>query len=380
MNTSPRSNPTRTNVNTVIVNDALFQNVLGALTDFILLLDRNGIVHFVSRTPPQHRTSELLGQPIYKIIPPEDRPQVQQGLQTVFNSGATVHIDGPLIVSENPEAQYISRLAPINHDGSIHYALAELRDVTQLRQVEDDLLRKQAEWAQMGRVSILGRLTAELAHELFQPLSSISHYAGGCLKRLRQQRLTAGDMQRAVDEITRQCERALAILRRIRQFVSRGTTKPEQIPVERLLNETLALADVELERHQVKVTLQLEEPAPVVEGDFAQLEQVVMNLIINSVEAMLDTNPANRQIEIDVRTIGERVRFIVSNTGPPLPPDQWDRVFESFVTNKDGGLGLGLTIARKIVESHGGLLTIATSTERATAFQFDLPVGEGAAA
>lgn len=362
------------------LNDPLFQAVLGALTDHVLLLDREGVVHFANRTPPQHRPSELIGETIDHIIPPEARNQVHEGLQTVFKSGQVVDIESRLMDSQHAGARYVSRLTPIVQDGHIRYALAELRDVTQLRLTENELARKQAEWAQMGRVSILGRLTAELAHELFQPLSSISHYAGGCLHRLRQQALTAGDTQRAIDEIARQCERALAILRRIRQFVSRGNARPERIPVARLIQETLTLAGVELEQHHVQVKVQMEEPPPVVEGDFVQLEQVVMNLIINATEAMMDTDPDKRSLKIEVRTIGARVRFAVANTGAPLPSDQWERVFESFVTHKAEGLGLGLTIARKIVESHGGALSIATSTEQATEFQFDLPVVEGAAA
>ncbi|MFN8644518.1 MAG: ATP-binding protein [Candidatus Binatia bacterium] len=241
------------------------------------------------------------------------------------------------------------------------------------------LQRHQAELAHVLRVSAMGEMSGQLAHELTQPLGAIANYAAGCRLRLQASPQRPEAVIEAVDRIGREAMRAGAIIRRMRDFLRKTEPAREPVDVGALVREVAALLDVEARVAGVRIELLLEEHLPPVEANAVEIEQVLVNLARNAIEAMQD-GAGRREILIETRHRPPRaVEVFVRDTGPGLPRDAAAEVFEPFFTTKRTGLGLGLAISRTIIEMHGGTLS-ATSTPSGATFRFTLPVAGGAAA
>ena len=219
----------------------------------------------------------------------------------------------------------------------------------------------QAERAQTSsRLITMGEMASSVAHELNQPLTAISNYCSGMLSRLENGSLTEQQMRFALEKTAHQAQRAGQIIQRIRAFVKRSEPNRTQAQVEDMVNEALELANIELRRRNVRLTHHLAARIPPIMADTILIEQVLVNLMKNAAEAIdqADRPPAQRHVELRVLpkdTEGQRVvEFAVEDTGPGLPPEVLERLFEAFFTTKSEGMGMGLNLCRSIVESHHG--------------------------
>lgn len=235
-----------------------------------------------------------------------------------------------------------------------------------------DLERHQAELAHVLRVSAMGEMAAQLAHELTQPLGAIANYAAGARLRLQAWPDPPAEMIDVVDRIGREALRAGAIIRRLREFLQK--TEPQRAPVDvnALVHEVAELVDGETRERGVTVELILHPELPTVEADAVEIEQVLINLTRNALEAMQAPNGTPPVLSIETRANGSVVEVFVRDTGPGLGIEP-TAIFEPFYTTKPGGLGMGLAICRTIVELHGGVLAASTGPHGAT-FRFSLPI------
>ena len=240
------------------------------------------------------------------------------------------------------------------------------------------LQRHQAELAHVLRVSAMGEMGAQLAHELTQPLGAIANYAAGCRRRMEMTPAASPELIDAVERIAREAMRAGAIIRRMREFLRKAEPQRAAVDVNALVREVAELLDGEARERGVDVDLLLDASLPPVQADGVEIEQVLVNLARNAIEAMQGSSGA-RTLAIETRLRQGTIEVFVRDSGPGLPDDDAGRIFEAFHTTKPRGLGMGLAISRTLIELHGGTLT-ATSGPSGATFRFTLPVQAPAAA
>jgi C4-dicarboxylate-specific signal transduction histidine kinase len=269
-------------------------------------------------------------------------------------------------------------VAPVCNNAGRHTGLRWLiRDVTEQRQAAALLKQHEADLAHVCRVSVMGEMAAGLAHELNQPLAAIMNYARGCVRRL-DAHTDPGELRSALEEVTLQAERAGAILGRLRAFVSKRPFQRAPVAINDVVRDVLELAAADLRPAVPKVRLDLADSLPNVYIDRLQIEQVLLNLVRNAIEAMRGC--PLRERELVLRTgRGEEGTVLVSvnDNGCGLAASVIERLFDPFFTTKPEGMGMGLAISRSILEAHSQHLWATPSEERGATFQFTLPVCQG---
>jgi C4-dicarboxylate-specific signal transduction histidine kinase len=248
-----------------------------------------------------------------------------------------------------------------------------VRDVTERTRSEEALRQAKADLAHVSRVTTMGELTASLAHEIKQPIAAAVTDAKTCLRWLGRDQPDLAEAREAASRIIKDTTRAADIVSRVRLLFKKGTPQQELVDVNEVIREMTVLLRGEATEYSMSVRTELAADLPQVMGDRMQLQQVVMNLIMNSIDAMKDVD-GTRELTINSRR-GENEQLVVSvsDTGVGLPPKQADQIFNAFFTTKPNGTGMGLRISRSIVESHGGRLWAADNSPRGASFYFTLP-------
>jgi C4-dicarboxylate-specific signal transduction histidine kinase len=250
-------------------------------------------------------------------------------------------------------------------------------DVTERKRAEEErerLRQAHADLARVNRVTTMGELTASLAHEVNQPIAAAVTNANTCLRWLTRDHPDVEEARAAASRIVKDSTRAAEIISRIRLQFKKGTLKREFVDVNEVVREMIAFLEAEATRYNIFVRTELAADLPQIMGDRVQLQQVTMNLILNSIDAMKDVD-GTREIAIKSKREGnEQLEISVSDTGIGLPPRQADQIFNPFFTTKPHGTGMGLRISRSIIESHGGRLWAADNSPRGATFQFTLPI------
>jgi len=248
------------------------------------------------------------------------------------------------------------------------------RRVEQSRnRAEDSLRQAQADMAHVNRVTTMGELTASLSHELNQPIAAALTDANTCLRWLMREHPDLEEARAAASRMVKDAARAAEIIKRIRMPFERGHSEQESLAVNEVIREMVLLLRSEASRRSVSVLTELAADLPQVTGDRVQLQQVLMNLMINGIDAMKDVNGTRELVINSQRADSEQVQVSIRDTGVGLPPQQADQVFNAFFTTKPHGTGMGLRISRSIVESHGGRLWAGDNTPRGACFYFTLP-------
>lgn len=353
--------------------------IVESSNDAIIGKDLNGIVTHWNRAAEAlfgYRAEEIVGQPIVLLFPP-DRVAEEATLLERIRRGEKVEQYETVRRRKDGSSFPVSlTLSPIHDEsGAIVGASKILRDLSEQREREQRLREAQSELFHVQRLTEVGQLISALVHEVNQPLAAIGNYAGAG-KRL----LTAGNAgatATALQKITEQTERAHQIIQRLRNFVkkSHSEQQPESLPA--MIQEAVAMASVSLKKEQVLFGTKFDLEAAHVAADRVQILQVLFNLLRNAMEAMEQS--ARREIVIVTAPGGAgMVEVGVTDTGPGLAPEVRANLFRPFVTTKDSGLGVGLSVCRFIVEAHGGRLWAEDNPEGGTVFRFTLPRVPGA--
>jgi signal transduction histidine kinase len=250
-----------------------------------------------------------------------------------------------------------------------------VRDVTRQHRAEDETRELRRKLAHAGRVTILGQLSAALAHEISQPLSAIQQNGETAQLMLGREPLDLAELRAVIDDIVRDNHRAGEVVRRLRSWLRQGHMQRETICLATLAQDVLALVRSEATVKRVTVECAVPQTLPPVWGDRVHLSQVLLNLVMNAMDASAQPGEARQRVSIraSVAAAGGCCEVCVSDTGPGIPPDELDRIFEPFVTSKHEGMGMGLSISRAIVEAHGGKLWAENETRGAT-FHFTVPL------
>jgi C4-dicarboxylate-specific signal transduction histidine kinase len=235
-----------------------------------------------------------------------------------------------------------------------------------LRQAESDLAR-------VSRVTTMGELTASLAHEVNQPIAAAVTDANTCLRWLNREQPDVEEAREAASRVVKDATRAAEIISRVRLLFKKGAAQRELVDINEIIQEMVALMRSEIGRNSISVRTELAEDIPQIMGDRVQLQQVLMNLMINGIDAMKEVNGARRLDIKSQRAENNELTVSVADTGVGLPPQHADQIFNAFFTTKLHGTGMGLRISRSIAESHGGRLWAANNSSRGATFYITLP-------
>jgi signal transduction histidine kinase len=248
------------------------------------------------------------------------------------------------------------------------------RAEAEVREGEQRYREVQMELAHANRVATIGQLTASVAHEVRQPITAAAVNAHAAIRWLSAEPPHLDEVRRALDRIVRDSGRAESVINRIRALVTRAPQRKDRLHINELILEVVALTRSEAIKNAVSVQMQLADDLNPVEGDRVQLQQVILNLVVNAVEAMSDVSGGTRELVISTeRAESAGVLVAVRDSGPGLTPETLTRVFDAFYTTKPSGFGLGLSICRSIIEAHGGRLWAGENVPQGAIFQFIVP-------
>ena len=263
----------------------------------------------------------------------------------------------------------------VGSDGVANQVLGASTDITQRKKTEIELLEQRAALAHVARVAIMGELTASLAHELNQPLTAILGNASASRRLMDREPLDVAELRAALDDIVDAGHRAAEVIRRTRALIKKEEEREfVTLDLEQLVRDVVRLVRGDAVLHNVHISLELESDLPPVRGDRIQLQQVLLNIVLNAVDAMKLLAPDSRHLTVRTKRDEGSVRVAVSDCGPGIDADEIQRIFEPFYTTKRDGLGMGLPICRSIVESHGGRLWAENNPDGGATFYFTVPV------
>lgn len=362
--------------------EAHLRSILATVPDAMVVIDEAGLILTFSAAAEKmfgYSEQEVLGRNVSMLMPSPDRERHDRYLANYLTTGQRKIIG-------------VGRVTTALHsDGNtfpIELAVGEawvgerriftgfIRDLTERQQTLLRLQDLQSELAHVGRVSEMGTLASSLAHELNQPLTAVASYCESARDLLQTERdpATLAMVREALDEAAQQAVRAGQIVRRLRDFMSHGETERRVESLQRLINEANALALVGSREHGIDVQLALEPETDLVFVDRIQVQQVLVNLIRNAIDAMIDSPVSCLSIRT-ARAANGFVEVTVQDTGSGISESIAPQLFQPFVTTKESGMGIGLSICRTIVESHGGRIWF-DRVDGGTAFRFTLPSGD----
>ena len=352
-------------------------NLLDLTHDTVFVRDIRDIIKFWNRGAESQygwTRDEAVGQVSHRLMQtifPAPFEEITAELES------TGRWEGELIHTRRDGTQVVvaSRWAlQLDERGEPLGVLETNNDITEHKRAEEALRKAQAELAHITRVATLGEMTASISHEVNQPLSAVITNANACLRWLTRQSPDLDEARAAVERIIRDSNRASEVIGRIRALVKKSLPRPDWLNINETILEVIALARSEMHISRVSLQSQLADNLPLVRADRIQVQQVILNLIINGIEAMNRTNETSRELRLSTERDGPNgVLIAVRDSGVGLNPEDLEHLFDPFYTTKPDGMGMGLAISRSIIEAHGGRLWATLNSPCGAVFQFTLP-------
>ncbi|BDA85683.1 PAS domain-containing sensor histidine kinase [Aureimonas sp. SA4125] len=357
--------------------EAHVTSILETVPDAMIVIDSQALIQSFSKAAERlfgYTAAEAIGLNIRGLMPEPYRSHHDGYLKRYFASGERRIIGiGRVVVGQRKDGSTFPMELSVGEvrSGAARFFTGFIRDLTERQATEGRLQELQSELVHMSRFTTLGEMASTLAHEINQPLTAIANYLKGCRRILdRMQGTEVGVLRDAVEKAGNQALRAGEVIRHLRDFISRGESERHLASLPKLIEEASALGLVGAREMGVRVSYRFDEKAPLVMVDRIQIQQVLLNLIRNAIESMADTT--RRDLVIATARQHDLVEISVSDTGSGIAPDMMARLFHPFVTTKSQGMGVGLSICRTIVESHGGRIWAEPGQAGGTVFRFTI--------
>ena len=356
------------------------RSILDTVPDAVVVIDAHGIIQSFSPAAEQlfgYGNAEVVGRNVNMLMPSPYREghdgyverYLRTGERRIIGIGRIVtglRKGGETFPMELQVGEFVS--------AGNRFFTGFARDLTERQEAERRIQDLQAELLHASRLSVMGQMASTMAHELNQPLTAVTNYLEAGRQLLASSASGSERVGEMMEKAIAQAQRAGDVIRRLRGFVSKGETERRIVSLNQLVEEALALALVGARQHGIRASLELDHSLPPVLVDHVQIQQVVLNLVRNAVEAMQEVE--RRELVIRTRTIADLdvAEVTVADSGPGIAPELADRLFQPFVTTKKTGMGLGLSICREIVEAHHGRLSVAPGSSGGTVFRVTLPI------
>jgi PAS domain S-box-containing protein len=312
-------------------------------------------------------------------VHPDDLPMVQRQLDSAGQGGREFDFEHRLLMPDKQIKELHVRARRVTFGSGAEEIIGALMDVTEAKRAQEALQTAQAELAHVTRVTTLGELTASIAHEVNQPLAGIVTNGEAGLRWLTRKVPGIEEARHAVERIIRDAERAADVVRRIRALAKKAAPEMTRLDINDVINDAMLLVRREMLSHRVPLKLELAPELPAVLGDRVQLQQVIINLVLNGIEAMAGAADEQRRLVVRSKLNEEgQLLVAVQDAGTGIDPENANRLFSAFYTTKANGMGMGLSICRSIVEAHGGRIWATNNAGPGATIQFTLPFADGA--
>ncbi len=336
----------------------------------------DGSVDFINKRVLEYTgrsMEEILSWNWGSVVHPDDLARYVDDWRAALAAGQSMESEVRLRQAGGNYRWWLTRNVPLRDEGgNIVKWYGSAIDIEERKRAEEALREAQSDLARVSRVTTMGELTASLAHEVNQPIAAAVTSANSCLHWLAGDVPNLDKARAAAERIVNDGTRAAEIISRIRLLFQKGSLQQELVDVNEIIEEMIVLLRGEATRHWISLRAELAEDLPSVTGDRVQLQQVMMNLMVNGIDAMKAVDGTRELVIKSQRAENERVLVSVSDTGVGLPQQHADQIFNAFFTTKPRGTGMGLRICRSIVESHGGRLWAASNSPRGASFHFAL--------
>jgi two-component system, LuxR family, sensor kinase FixL len=362
------------------VREHALQAILDAAVDGVVLIDHRGLIQAFNKSAERlfgYTAAEVIGRNVGILMGDADQAQHDRHIARYLESGVP-HIIGrgrEVMAQRKGGVSFpIFLSVGVLPEGKTPQFLGFIRDLTP----EREALAKQQELRErlipVSRLALVGEIASGIAHEVNQPLAAITNYAWACQRLLGTNSPDLGDVRAALQEIGSQAARAGEIIRRLRRLARGPDMQREAVSVNAMVSELAELARSEAAHHEVHYELELDEDLPPLNVDGGQIQQALLNLLWNAVQAVTLSDTSPRQVRMRTRLVPERhIEIDVCDNGPGVPAALARRLFEPFFTTKEHGTGLGLAMSRTIAEAHGGTLRYRANSPRGARFVMRLP-------
>jgi two-component system sensor kinase FixL len=361
---------------------AEFDALLNAAVDGIIVTDRQGRLLRMNAAAERmfgYQATEIAGQGIDIIMNARDARQHDRYMDNYLRTGERkiIGVGREVVARHRNGREFPVDLAiGVANVGDEKRFVGLIRDLTKQKHAEEEALEQREQMNHASRLTTMGEMAAAMAHELNQPLSAISNYTAACQRLLNQDsdREKSPDVDRALDQIGVQAHRAAEIIQRIRDFARSREAAREPVDLRDLIAQILPLARMDARAHHTDLRIRLEKDLPLIMADPIQIQQVILNLVRNGIDAMEAVPDGQRRLDLRVwLEDAQHVRVTVTDRGTGVPQDAEEDLFTPFFTTKPSGMGLGLAISRSIATAHGGKLSHFNNPVVGATFYLILP-------
>lgn len=353
--------------------------VIDSIPDLIAYVDADITYQFNNKAYEKRfgfAADEIKGKKIWEVIGEQPYEVIKRYVDIVM-SGRTITFEEKMNNSYLGGSYIRSTYVPnFSRDGDVCGFFVLTSDITQSKNAEEIEKKHMLELAHTSRIITIGEMSTQLAHELSQPLTSIETYSRACITLINKGRFNIDEIKNTFENISNQARRAQEVMHELRNFVKKDASR-KNLSINSLIKSAIKLLQIEFQEYDLDIELDLREQLPNVIADRILIEQVLINLVKNALEAMQDVNKSDRSLRLQSDLLaGEGVMVSVRDSGPGLSEYEISKIFEPFYTTKPEGMGMGLAITRSIIDSHSGDLEVVTNVTGGTTFQFTLPIAQ----
>lgn len=341
-----------------------YRKLIESSSDGVAILSESGIIRFLG---PSIRTllgvseRQLTGRSVYSFIAPDEAESIRQALSSLA-AGASTNLSYRLQHRNGAWRIYEARCRNLLADPSVQGILVNFRDITERVKVEEMARAREYQLSRIARISTTGEMATALAHELNQPFFAIVNFVAGCRRRIQAGQYSSEDLLQILELTQHEAERAGKIINKVREFTCNRTYQRQVIDLRDLVHDLADLIALKAQQNDVTVHYRMDDAPCLVECDDVLIQQVVINLAVNGIDAMTSIPPDSRELCISVsQRPNQCMQITVADSGPGLPRISPDQIFASFFSTKNDGLGIGLSLCRSIVDTHGGHLWVTSS-------------------